>query len=153
MIFLLLELEFKHTQIKNCQTLLKCLTIGNTKIMKKQTILLLAIVLNTIMLQAQSSFDVVISKGDSLYERGEFMKAIKFYDNAAKLKTTTVQKQIIDDRKDSTYASVDRMMQAVKNTKNAVVKMKTNMEIAIFDNAASSNKKKNLLGRLALRRY
>ena len=110
--------------------------------MLKKSILLITILFTVFILQAQTSFDIVLGKADSLYRRGEYMFAIRMYDNAGRLKINNEQKALLQKRKDRTYISIDSMILVVKNAKTENIEMKTNMEIAIFDNAASANKQR-----------
>ena len=112
----------------------------------KKTIFLLTIILAQIFLtQAQEPFDIVLAKADSIYELGEYMHAIRMYDNAARLPMNKDQKEIVEQRKTLTFASIDSMIIVVKNSKKNNVKIKSNMETAIFDNATSVNNQKTYL--------
>ena len=110
----------------------------------KKNILFLIILFNVLTIQAQkNSFDIVLAKADSIFKLGEYMYAIRMYDNASRLQISQEQREIITKRKYRTYTSIDSMIFVVQDSKKQNKNIRNNMEIAIFSNAVSENKKEN----------
>ena len=110
--------------------------------MKRTTLLIITILFQIFLIQAQTDFDIVLAKADSIYSLGQYMNAIRMYDNVARLPMNNEQKKVIDERKTQTYVSINSMIILVQNSKKANVDIKQNMESQIFNNASSVNNQK-----------